>query len=213
MAKPGPPMDGANLHIGDFSWGVCGAAAVSLEHLTVAGMGLAFGRQGHERGRCHSIAKGIVAGRVARSDQSLRAEKLPVIFCLETTRRALDALARQHAARVFADKAAGYGIPASPLTEQILTRSPVRSTWAVRARSSGEGPASSRCRHAHVRTCASRRHALTSARTRSRPGTIPPLRPQDYAIPRGIEYWRAAIRFRPTAKAGEDGVIGATTSR
>ena len=41
MAKAGPPMDGRDLHLGDFSWGVLPASApLSISTLTVAGLGL-----------------------------------------------------------------------------------------------------------------------------------------------------------------------------
>jgi hypothetical protein len=50
MAKAGPPLDGKDLHIGDFSWGVLPPAApLAISSLTVAGMAMAFKRDGSAR--------------------------------------------------------------------------------------------------------------------------------------------------------------------
>ena len=59
MAKAGPPMDGRDLHVGDFDWGILPATApLSISSLTAAGMGLAFGRAGHERVAVSFIGEG-----------------------------------------------------------------------------------------------------------------------------------------------------------
>ena len=51
MAKAGPPMDGRDLHLGDFSWGVLPASApLSISTLTVAGLGLSWWRSSARTG-------------------------------------------------------------------------------------------------------------------------------------------------------------------
>src|SRR5262249_57294662 len=50
MGKAGPPMDGKDLHIGDFGWGILPATApLAVSSLTAAGMALAFAREGTGR--------------------------------------------------------------------------------------------------------------------------------------------------------------------
>src|SRR5262249_10732836 len=47
--KAGPPMGGKDLHVGDFSWGILPATApLAVSSLTVAGMAMAFAREGSE---------------------------------------------------------------------------------------------------------------------------------------------------------------------
>src|SRR5574339_613866 len=77
MAKAGPPMDGRDLHIGDFDWGIVPASApLSISSLTAAARGL------------------------------------PALVRRQNNQTALSTPGRDSsAARVFAEKAAGYGIP------------------------------------------------------------------------------------------------------
>ncbi len=50
MAKAGPPLDGKDLNVGDFGWGILPPAApLGIATLTVAGLAMAFSRQ--RRGR------------------------------------------------------------------------------------------------------------------------------------------------------------------
>jgi hypothetical protein len=50
MAKLGPPMDGKDLHIGDWEWGILPAAApLSVSTMSIAGIALAFWRDGSRR--------------------------------------------------------------------------------------------------------------------------------------------------------------------
>ena len=114
MAKAGPPMDGRDLHVGDFAGASCPARRRSrLGTLTIAGMALAFARDNgagdasgrdlvHRRGR-------LVARRVARGDQPVRrADSCPRSSVVENNQTALSTpVAEQSAVRVFADKARG----------------------------------------------------------------------------------------------------------
>jgi hypothetical protein len=59
MAKAGPPMNGRDLHIGDFAHGILPAAApLAISSLTVAGMGLAFAQARAERVAVSFIGEG-----------------------------------------------------------------------------------------------------------------------------------------------------------
>ena len=50
MAKQGPPMEGKDLHIGDWDWGVLPATApLSVSTMSIAGIALAFSREGSQR--------------------------------------------------------------------------------------------------------------------------------------------------------------------
>ena len=50
MGKDGPPMFGKDLHTGDLGWGVLPATApLAIGSLSMAGMAMAFAREGSER--------------------------------------------------------------------------------------------------------------------------------------------------------------------
>src|SRR5207253_1468890 len=55
MGKAGPPMEGKDLHVGDFGWGnLPPTAPLSISTLTIAGMAMAFARDGSGRARLHA---------------------------------------------------------------------------------------------------------------------------------------------------------------
>ena len=59
MAKAGPPMDGRDLHIGDWEWGILPATApLSISTLSIAGIAMAFAREGSERVALSFIGEG-----------------------------------------------------------------------------------------------------------------------------------------------------------
>ena len=59
MAKSGPPMDGRDLHIGDWEWGILPATApLSISTLSIAGVAMAFSREGHGRVALSFIGEG-----------------------------------------------------------------------------------------------------------------------------------------------------------
>src|SRR5204863_3303988 len=50
MGKVGAPLNGKDLHIGDFGWGILPPAApLTIATLTIAGMAMAFARDGSGR--------------------------------------------------------------------------------------------------------------------------------------------------------------------
>ncbi|MEO6222964.1 MAG: hypothetical protein ABIP90_06920, partial [Vicinamibacterales bacterium] len=59
MGKAGPPMDGRDIHIGDFDWGVLPASApLAISTLTAAGMGCGFAHAGDGRVAVSFIGEG-----------------------------------------------------------------------------------------------------------------------------------------------------------
>jgi 2-oxoisovalerate dehydrogenase E1 component len=194
MGKAGAPMDGRDLHIGDFGWGTVPATApLAISSLTVTGMGLAFARQGEPRVALSFIGEGGSSlGEWHEAINLAGARKLPVIFCLQNNQTALATPVRdQSAVRVFADKAIGYGMPG--LTVDGTDPDAVASAfaWAVERARAGEGPAllelvaMRMCGHAH------HDDMLYLGKEPSPSWEYPPLNPQAYANADLYEYWRA----------------------
>src|SRR5262245_22109663 len=114
MGKSGPPMNGKDLHTGDFEWGVLPATApLAVGSLSIAGMAMAFAREGSGRVAFSFIGEGGSSmGEWHEAINACAARKLPAVFCLQNNQTALSTpVAENSAARVFADKASGYGIP------------------------------------------------------------------------------------------------------
>ena len=158
MAKAGPPMDGKDLHVGDFDRGVLPAAApLAIGTLTIAGMALAFAREGLGRVALSFIGEGGSSlGEWHEAINLCAARRLPAIFCVENNQTALSTPVReQSAVRVFADKAAGYGIPGITIDGTDPDEVAAAFAWAVERARGGRGPAllelvSMRmCGHAH----------------------------------------------------------------
>ena len=74
MGKAGAPLEGKDLHIGDFEWGILPPAApLTIATLTIAGMAMAFWRDGSGRvARLVHRRRRVVARRMARGDQPVR---------------------------------------------------------------------------------------------------------------------------------------------
>jgi 2-oxoisovalerate dehydrogenase E1 component len=158
MAKAGPPMDGKDLHLGDPSWGVLPAAApLAISALTIAGMAMAFAREGSGRVAVSFIGEGGSSlGEWHEAINLCAARRLPVIFCIENNQTALSTPLRdQSAVRVFADKAAGYGVPGFTVDGTDPDAIAAAFAWAAERARDGAGPAlielvSMRmCGHAH----------------------------------------------------------------
>ena len=158
MAKAGPPMDGKDLHAGDLSWGILPASApLATGTLTLAGMALAFAREGSGRAAISFIGEGGASlGEWHEAINLCAARKLPAVFCLENNQTALSTPVReQSAARVFADKAAGYGIPGITIDGTDADEIAAAFAWAVERARAGLGPAlieliaMRMCGHAH----------------------------------------------------------------
>jgi 2-oxoisovalerate dehydrogenase E1 component len=158
MGKAGPPMSGKDLHTGDFGWGVLPAAApLAVGSLSMAGMAMAFSIQKSERVALSFIGEGGSSlGEWHEAINACAAAKLPAIFCLQNNQTALSTPVRENsAARVFADKAAGYGIPGLTIDGTDPDEVAAAFTWAAERARAGEGPAlievvaMRMCGHAH----------------------------------------------------------------
>ena len=158
MAKAGPPMHGKDLHIGDLSWGILPASApLATGSLTLAGMALAFAREGQGRIVVSFIGEGGSSlGEWHEAINVCAVRKLPAVFCLENNGTALSTPVREQcAARVFADKAAGYGIPGITIDGTDPDEIAAAFGWAAERAREGHGPAlievvcMRMCGHAH----------------------------------------------------------------
>jgi 2-oxoisovalerate dehydrogenase E1 component len=158
MAKAGAPMDGKDLHVGDFGNGVLPAAApLAIGTLTIAGMALAFAREESPRVAVSFIGEGATSlGEWHEAINLCAARRLPAVFCVENNQTALStSVSEQSAARVFADKAAGYGIPGITIDGTDPDAIAAAFAWAAARGRGGRGPAlielicMRMCGHAH----------------------------------------------------------------
>ena len=144
MARSGPPMDGRDLHIGDWEWGILPATApLSISTLSIAGIAMAFSRERQERVALSFIGEGGSSlGEWHEAINLCAARRLPAVFCIENNQTALStSVSEQSAARVFADKAAGYGIPGITIDGTDADAIAAAFTWAADRARSGAGPA------------------------------------------------------------------------
>ena len=144
MAKSGPPMDGRDLHIGDWEWGILPATApLSISTLSIAGIAMAFSRGGEQRVALSFIGEGGSSlGEWHEAINLCAARRLPAVFCIENNQTALSTpVGEQSAARVFADKAGGYGIPGITIDGTDPDQVAAAFTWAADRARSGAGPA------------------------------------------------------------------------
>ena len=194
MGKAGPPMDGRDLHIGDFDWGILPAAApLSISSLTVAGMGLGFALAREERVAVSFIGEGGSSlGEWHEAINMCAARRLPVIFCLQNNQTALSTpVPEQSAVRVFADKAVGYGMPGITIDGTDPEAIAAAFAWAAERAREGRGPAlielvaMRMCGHAH------HDDMLYLGKDPQPSWEYPPLTPQGYADPALYKYWAA----------------------
>jgi pyruvate/2-oxoglutarate/acetoin dehydrogenase E1 component/TPP-dependent pyruvate/acetoin dehydrogenase alpha subunit len=158
MAKAGPPLEGKDLNIGDFAWGILTPTApLGIATLTLAGMALAFQREGSGRVAVSFIGDGGSSlGEWHEAINLCAVRRLPMIFCVQNNQTALSTpIGDQSAARVFADKAAGYGIPGITLDGTDAEAIAAAFAWAAERARAGAGPtlielvAMRMCGHAH----------------------------------------------------------------
>ena len=144
MGKAGPPMDGRDLHIGDCDWGILPA------------VGAARDQHADDRRAWPGVSRASARDRVAVSfigegGSSLgewheainlcAARRLPVVFCVENNQTALSTpVPSSHAVRVFADKAAGYGVPGITIDGTDPDEIAAAFAWAAERARAGRGP-------------------------------------------------------------------------
>jgi 2-oxoisovalerate dehydrogenase E1 component len=158
MAKAGPPLEGKDLNIGDLGRGILPPTApLGIATLTIAGMALAFQREGSGRVAISFIGDGGVSlGEWHEAINLCAVRRLPAIFCVQNNQTALSTpINDQTAARVFADKAAGYGIPGITIDGTDADAIAAAFTWGAERARAGLGPtlieliAMRMCGHAH----------------------------------------------------------------
>ena len=158
MGKAGAPMEGKDLHVGDFGWGILPPTApLSISSLTIAGMAMGFALDGSGRVGVSYIGEGGTSlGEWHEAINVCAARRLPAIFCVQNNQTALATpVADQSAVRVFADKAAGYGIPGITIDGTDPDRIAAAFAWAAERARAGKGPAlielvcMRMCGHAH----------------------------------------------------------------
>ena len=133
------------------------AAPLSIGSLSMAGMAMAFWREGAGRVAFSFIGEGGSSlGEWHEAINLCAARRLPAVFCVENNQTALSTpVPENSAARVFADKAIGYGIPGVTVDGTDADAVAAAFTWAADRARSGAGPAlielvSMRmCGHAH----------------------------------------------------------------
>jgi len=212
MGKAGPPMDGRDLHIGDFAWGILPPAApLSISTLTVAGLALAFALEGEGRVAVSFIGEGGTSlGEWHEAINLCAARRLPAIFCVEDNQTALSTpKGDQTAVRVFADKARGYGIPGVSLDGTDPDAIAAAFGWAAERARRGLGPtlleliAMRMCGHAH------HDDMLYVGKEPPQSWDYPALTPGGYADARAWSFWAARDPIRSYAALLErQGLIG-----
>jgi 2-oxoisovalerate dehydrogenase E1 component len=213
MAKSGPPMNGRDLHIGHFASGILPAAApLSISTMTIAGMAMAFGLDGDGRVALSFIGEGGSSlGEWHEAINLCAARRLPAIFCVQNNQTALSTpVADQSAVRVFADKAAGYGIPGITIDGTDPDAIAAAFAWAAERARAGKGPAlielvcMRMCGHAH------HDDMLYLGRDPQPSWTYPPLTDQGYADRDLHAYWSARDPLTTyAARLQAEGVIQA----
>jgi 2-oxoisovalerate dehydrogenase E1 component len=158
MAKAGPPMDGKDLNVGDFDWGILPPTApLGIATLTIAGMAMAFARDRSSRVAVSFIGDGGCSlGEWHEAINVCAVRRLPAIFCVQNNQTALSTpVADQSAVRVFADKAIGYGVPGVTLDGNDPDAIAAAFAWAAERARAGDGPtlielvSMRMCGHAH----------------------------------------------------------------
>jgi 2-oxoisovalerate dehydrogenase E1 component len=211
MGRAGPPMDGKDLHVGDFAWGVLPATApLAISTMTLAGMAMAFARDGSRRVAVSFIGEGGTSlGEWHEAINLCAARRLPAIFCVQNNQTALSTpVADNSAARVFADKAAGYGIPGVTLDGTDPEAIAAAFAWAAERARASLGPtllelvAMRMCGHAH------HDDMLYLGKEPPISWDYPPLFDSGYADRSLYEFWAARDPIKTyAARLAADGLV------
>ena len=193
MGKAGGPMNGRDLHVGDWSKGIYPAMApLGSPALAIAGVAMAFKLDRSDRVAVSFVGEGTTSlGEWHEAINACAAHKLPAIFCVQNNQTALSTpVHQQSAVRVFADKALGYGIPAVTVDGTDPEQVAAAFTWAAeRAR---EGLGAALIELVSMRMCGHAHHddMLYLGRDPQPSWTYPPLTDAGYADRELYEFWR-----------------------
>ena len=167
MGKAGPPMNGRDLHVGDFEHGILPAMApLGSPALTATGIAMAFAMESRTDAAESASGRRVVVSFVGEGATSLgewheaitaaAARKLPIVFCVQNNQTALSTPVREQSpVRVFAEKARGYGVPGVTIDGTDAVAIAAAFSWAAERARDGEGPAlielvcMRMCGHAH----------------------------------------------------------------
>jgi len=158
MGKAGPPMNGKDLHVGDWEYGILPAMApLGSPALMIAGIAMAFHLEKSDRVAVSFVGEGATSlGEWHEAINACAARKLPAIFCVQNNQTALSTpVSEQSSVRVFADKAAGYGVPAVTIDGTDPEAIAAAFSCAAERARAGRGPtlielvAMRMCGHAH----------------------------------------------------------------
>src|SRR3954447_20008544 len=216
MGKAGPPMNGKDLHVGDWDRGILPAMApLGSPALTIAGIAMAMkmrewgvGSGEREKKPADSpsdtrhptpdtrvaisfVGEGTTSlGEWHEAINACAARKLPAVFCVQNNQTALSTtIAEQSAVRVFADKAIGYGIPAITIDGTDADAIAAAFTWAAERAREGHGPALIEL--VAMRMCGHAHHddMLYLGKDPQPSWTYPPLAETGYADRDRYEFW------------------------
>src|SRR5688572_7444135 len=213
MGKDGPPMNGRDLHVGDWEHGVLPAMApLGSPALTIAGIAMAFQLRKEPRVAVSFVGEGTTSlGEWHEAINACAARKLPAVFCVQNNQTALSTPVRDNSAvRVFADKAIGYGIPAITIDGTDPEAIAAAFAWATERARAGLGTtlielvAMRMCGHAH------HDDMLYLGKDPQPSWSYPALTEAGYADREAYEFWRQRDPIATyAAKLVADGVIGA----
>ena len=193
MGKAGPPMNGKDLHVGDWAHGILPAMApLGSPALTIAGIAMAFQLRKEKRVTVSFVGEGTTSlGEWHEAINACAARKLPAVFCVQNNQTALSTPVRDNSAvRVFADKGPGYGIPSVTIDGTYPEAIAAAFTWAAERARDGHGPAlielvaMRMCGHAH------HDDMLYLGKDPQTSWSYPPLTEQGYADRDSYEFWR-----------------------
>src|SRR5436305_1504639 len=211
MAKAGPPMNGKDLHVGDWEHGILPAMApLGSPALTIAGIAMAFQLEKSDRVAVSFVGEGATSlGEWHEAINACAARKLPAIFCVQNNQTALSTpVSEQSSVRVFAEKAAGYGIPSITIDGTDPEAIAAAFACAAERARSGRGPtlielvAMRMCGHAH------HDDMLYLGKDPQPSWSYPPLTETGYANRELYDYWCAKDPITTyAAKLERDGVI------
>src|SRR5437763_2149606 len=207
-------MNGKALHVGDWANGILPSMSpLGSPALTIAGIAMAFklvgswqlavGREAgvtangqlptanSTRVAVSFVGEGATSlGEWHEAINACAARKLPAIFCVQNNQTALaTSVPEQSAARVFADKAIGYGIPAITIDGTDPEAIAAAFAWAAELARAGHGPAlieliaMRMCGHAH------HDDMLYLGKDPQPSWTYPPLAETGYADRDRYEFW------------------------
>lgn len=213
MGKSGPPMNGRDLHVGDWAHGIFPAMApLGSPAITIAGIAMAFQLRKESRVAISFIGEGATSlGEWHEAINACAARKLPAIFCIQNNQTALSTPVRDNSAvRTFADKGLAYGIPS--ITIDGTDPEAIASAFAWAAERAREGRGATLIELIAMRMCGHAHHddMLYLGKDPQPSWSYPALTEQGYANRELYEYWRAKDPLVTyAAKLQDEGVVGA----